>query len=437
MRILLISFYFPPYNSIGAVRVGKTAKFLRQFGHDVRVLTATGQPFDASLPLEVPGSCVTAVRYLDMNRPLRGFRIGRARLEQASVTPRGDGGLRTLLQAARRLYANLANIPDAQMGWYAPAVRAGRRLLRSWQPDIILASAWPATAFLVARTLARQAKVPWVAEYRDLWSEHPYSAAYPWRRAVESAVEDCVVGSATGLVTVSEPLAVALQARFRRAPAIVLNGFDAADQPAGVAPDQFADPRLTIVYTGMIYPGKRDPTPLFVALARMGREAREVVVRFAGRNLDAIPAIAREHGVESSVEVLGQLPYAQSLRIQAEADALLMLMWNDPSEAGVFTGKLFEYVGARRPILVVGCATSAAACLVVQRSLGDAADDPDAIVVILRRLLARKRAGGIPLLPAGACDDLSREAQTRRLERYLLGVVRSRSPTAPTGSGPR
>lgn len=434
MRILIVSFYFPPYNSIGALRLGKTAKYLHRLGHDLRVLTAAGQPFDATLPVELPAELVVEVPYLDLNRPLRGLRVGRSRLSDVSVTPRAAGGVRAILQKLRRLYANLANFPDAQVGWYLPAVRAGRRLLAHWRPDVVLASAWPGTAFLVGAELAHRASAPWVADYRDLWAEHPYSASYAWRRSIERAVEDRVVGRAAGLVTVSEPLAVVLARRFNRRPAVVLNGFDAMDHPALALAASPPGERLVIAYTGMIYPGKRDPSPLFAALASLGESGRRVSIRFAGRNLDAVPALAARHGVSDRVEVLGSLPYAESLRLQAEADVLLLLMWDDASEEGVFTGKLFEYVGARRPILVVGCARSAAARLVVERGLGEAADDPAAIAAVLERMLARKRTSGTPLLPAGACDDLSRDTQTRRLERYLIGVVRSRSRAVPAGT---
>ena len=40
--------------------------------------------------------------------------------------------------------------------------------------------------------------------------------------------------------------------------------------------------------------------------------------------------------------------------MQSRADALLLLMWNDPGEAGVYSGKIYEYIAVKRPIIYVG-----------------------------------------------------------------------------------
>jgi len=54
LRILVISFMFPPYNRIGAVRNGKTVKHLTEMGHDIKVISANNQPCQKTLPLEIP-----------------------------------------------------------------------------------------------------------------------------------------------------------------------------------------------------------------------------------------------------------------------------------------------------------------------------------------------------------------------------------------------
>jgi hypothetical protein len=54
LKILLLAWYFPPSNTIAAVRLGKLAKYLTRSGHEVRVLTARDQPYAATLPVEIP-----------------------------------------------------------------------------------------------------------------------------------------------------------------------------------------------------------------------------------------------------------------------------------------------------------------------------------------------------------------------------------------------
>ena len=70
MRILILSYYFPPYNGIGPVRVGKTAKYLSKFGHDVRIITAKDQPYQANLRLEVEQDKVIYTSKFDVNKPV-------------------------------------------------------------------------------------------------------------------------------------------------------------------------------------------------------------------------------------------------------------------------------------------------------------------------------------------------------------------------------
>jgi hypothetical protein len=66
MRILLVTFHFPPYNSIGSVRPSKMAKFLMRQGHEVRVLTPARQPCPQGLPLEVPEDTVTYTPWVNL-----------------------------------------------------------------------------------------------------------------------------------------------------------------------------------------------------------------------------------------------------------------------------------------------------------------------------------------------------------------------------------
>ena len=40
--------------------------------------------------------------------------------------------------------------------------------------------------------------------------------------------------------------------------------------------------------------------------------------------------------------------------MQQEAQILLLLSWNDTEEVGIYTGKVFEYLNAKRPILALG-----------------------------------------------------------------------------------
>lgn len=420
MRILFVTHFFPPYNCIGAVRAGKTVKYLRQLGHEIRVLTAADQPLQPTLPVEIPESEVIYTPWVNVNRPVELALGGRDR-----VAAKGYASTATpsFLRWLGTLYKHLVNLPDGQIGWYPHAVAAGRRLMREFQPDVILASAMPVTSLLVAHALSRRQGVPWVAELRDLWLDNPYLALPSWRRFLERRWERRVLGSAKGMVTISEPLAETLRSRFPVPVRVVTNGFDPEDYPTNAAPP--GGDVVRIVYTGMIYEGRRDPSPLFRALAALGDARQKVRLAFYGRYLGVVEPLARRHGVEDCIEVHEPVSHREALRIQAEADVLLLLLWNDPRERGSFTGKLFEYLGARRPILAIGPADNVAARLISERGAGAVESRPEALVGLLSDWIRQKAAGcPVPPPPPEAAAGCSREEQTKLLADFLQDCLR-------------
>ena len=140
------------------------------------------------------------------------------------------------------------------------------------------------------------------------------------------------------------------------------------------------------------------------------------------------------------VEVHSSVAYRESLGIQRSSDVLLLLLWDDPRERGVYTGKVFEYFGARRPILALGPKDNVAAALIERRGAGFVSNDPAAIAGRLRDWIGEKDAcGSIAPLPEEKLFGLSRGEQARRLERFLLntlarhGRARQSDSTEPRG----
>lgn len=419
MKILLISYYFPPTNAIGAVRVGKLAKYLLAQGHDVRVLTAAEPFLPKSLPVEFPERRIVRTRTVDLDRlPLKLFP------RRATVMQRGFADEPPIVTWLAKLYKTFITIPDGQIAWLPFALRIGRRILRKWRPDLIYASAMPFTSLLVARHLSWEFEVPWVAELRDLWVDSHYYEYPFWRRALETGLERSILASTSAMVTVSEPLAQTLRGKYGKPTAVILNGFDPEDYPRdrtgpGAEPD-----RIRIVYTGLIYPRRRDPSPLFEALHHLGPQRRHFIVDFYGRRLPEIAALAERYGVADVVRVHDPVSYKDAVRLQAEADVLLLLLWNTAGERGVFTGKLFEYLGAGRPILCLGLEAGVAADLIRNRKAGFVANDPGTIANQLRAWLVEKQQNGsVAPLPESTRAGLSRDAQFSVLNGFLQSTL--------------
>ena len=68
VKILMVAWYFPPTNTIAAVRLGKTAKYFHNAGHRIRVLSAQKLPLPQNLPLELPATQVIRTPWWDTNR---------------------------------------------------------------------------------------------------------------------------------------------------------------------------------------------------------------------------------------------------------------------------------------------------------------------------------------------------------------------------------
>lgn len=427
MRILIISYAFPPFNSIGGVRVGKTAKYLLKAGHDVRVIAAQEQPFPPTLPVEIPEERIVYTPWLNIRKPVEVVSKDAPAVKgEGQKVARRSGIGQTIKGGVRFALRTFVYFPDANIGWVPYAVRSGARSLLDWRPDIILASSPPPSTLLVARRLARKYGVPWVADLRDLWVDHQYYDQPAWRKVIESRLERSVLRSAAGLVTVSEPLAKTLRTKYGREPAIVLNGFDPSDYPEVRDERRSSDGApVRILYTGVVYEGRQDPSPLFAALKKLGTEMPQVTVSFYGSFLQTVRELVAVHGVEAVVSVNDPVPYRESLRMQTEADLLLLLLWNDPEHKGVYTGKLFEYIGARRPVLAVGERGDVAAELVESRGLGVVSNDADEILGRLKSWIKQKReTGRIPFSGMHEAGEFSREEQTRILENYLSQLIK-------------
>jgi hypothetical protein len=435
LKVLLVSTWFPPSNVIGAIRVGHFAKSLYETGHDVRVLAAHN-PGDQSLPLGIPADRVIYVRAPQTGESLDLFigpvlklvrRFGRAPREVArdqapAAVPQSSGAA---ISGLRRHYYALMQIPDLNAPWMRRATSAGRQLVKHWRPDIILASAPPNSGLIAARRIARVCHAPWIADLRDLWADNSYYAHPRWRLWLDRLVERSILRSAAGLITVSPIWAEMLRQKYQQPVACILNGFVSEDFPAiptGPEPGDI----VSILYTGNIYAGYRDPTPLFQAIGLLtAAERQHVAVHFYGpgeRDAQGVMAAAAAAGIADRIVLHGRVSYRESLSLQQSADVLLLLQWNNVKDAGNIPAKFFEYLGAGRPILLIGYEHGNLAQMIRERGAGVVANDPSIIAEQLRRWIGQ-RAAGIPAVPEAARDGMSRADQYRNLERFLAKFV--------------
>jgi len=338
MRVLIVTFAFPPSNVIGAVRVGKLARYLDRSGHDVRVLT-TDIVADRSLPLEIPREKVIYSDYRQrkpwaeyiarwLRRPPAAFEDSRE-----GAPARSEASTTSLWSILRRHYLGLVHIPDMRSDWIKTALPAGKRLIKQWQPDIIFASAPPHTGLIVASRLARSFDIAWVADFRDLWVDNPYYNEPVWRKQIDTALERHTLRHVAGLVTVSPTWAEKLPQRHGKSVEVVYNGYAEEDFPP-LEPRVPSGEVLTIRYMGSMYPGFRDPSPLFAAIGLLPDHLRNALkVEFFCDTGEVVLEAAAAHRVSDAVSAHRLVPYRRALELQTEADVLLLLQSSNETKA--------------------------------------------------------------------------------------------------------
>jgi glycosyltransferase involved in cell wall biosynthesis len=320
-------------------------------------------------------------------------------------------------------------MPDATLGWVPYALAEGHRILETHRFHAILSSAGPPSSHIVGGRLQRRSGLPWIADYRDLWSDNHWDHRIAPFRAAERAFERRIVRPARHLTTVAPTWAERLEALHGKPATVILNGFDPADYPDEPATPR--EPGLTLTYVGTLYWPGQSPEPLFAAIERLARgpdgqdlEAVGFRARFLGTQPGLVESLARSYDVQRWVERTPRVPHPESLARQRASAALLYIGWQEPAE-GFLTAKIFEYLGANRPILAVGPPGGPASELLRECGLPDLTDDPVRIAQRLKGWIREFRSTGSL---AASTDEVAiarytRRTQTERLARLLDEVV--------------
>lgn len=410
----MVAYYFPPMGLSGVQRIAKFVKYLPASGWRPTVLTvAPGGYFayDEALEAEMAAAGVEVVRTRSLD-PTRLF--GRRR--QVALPA----------EQTRRRAAQLSQwvmVPDNKVGWLPFAVASGLRLHRERRFDAVLSTAPPYTGHLVAAALARLSGLPLLLDYRDDWLENPRHT-YPTaaHQRLHALLEGWVMRRAAQVLTINEPIRRALRRRHPATPVEVLpQGYDPAD--FAQAPAARTPGRLRFVYTGVFY-DVQTPDYFLRALARLlarRPEARgEVEAVFVGLVPEASRALAADLGLGDVVRWTGYVDHPTAVAHQQAADVLWLTVGRRPGAEGISTGKLFEYLGARRPILALVPEGTVRETLAPYGAAFVA--EPDDEVEIEARLEAcweGWRGGGLPVPNEPYAATFDRRRLTARLASHL------------------
>jgi glycosyltransferase involved in cell wall biosynthesis len=372
--ILLVAQLTPPSGLIAARRAGAFAKYLGRLGHRVTVLTSR-----TSGEGEIEGAA-EVVRTGDALATRLNWR--RRHFEALS------GGEQSGYSPPSRLESLV--VPDLAVGTWLPfALPRALSLARKRDFDLVLTTSPPQSAHLVGLALARRG-LPWIAELRDGWTFEPPRAPWPSRaqRRLDAAIEKKVAGRANAMIGVTEPIVADLRKRLGAHAVLITNGFDPEEVPAADGAALLDPDRHSLVHTGRMEAARSSPVPLLEALRLLKSESPDVADRlevvFAGPLSTRERELLAADDLAGLVKTVGWLERPQALALQRAADSLLVVT-EGPIRPSVATGKVFEYLAAKRPIVVLGEGTEAAR-IVVEAGAGvsTSASDPASIAKALR-----------------------------------------------------
>lgn len=363
-KVLIIAYLFPPIGGGGVQRALKMAKYLGSYGWEPHILTVEPEyhvSLDHSLLSQLPDNVVIhRTKEFSFGAPPAAAAITSKKEEPVRIGLKGRVKAKVfpILKQSKKYVL----IPDDQILWFPYAVKKGLEVIKDYKMDAIVSTSGPYTNHLVGLSLKRKTGLPWIADFRDPWSQNMHRPGIPWRERLEERLERKVLRESDLLLTVTHSFAINFQKKFGsviKRVEVIHNGFDPEDYSQ--LSDITSDPQhCTFIYTGIFY-RERNPRLFLKAVHQLieeGKMSRESIkLKFAGvfdypgytENMDCV----RELGLEDVVNVLGHLPHQQALVELKKSDILLLVGDTAPGSGAYIPGKLFEYMAIAKPILAL------------------------------------------------------------------------------------
>lgn len=459
-RVLLIAYYFPPIAATGGMRPLNFCRHLASYGWAPQVLaTDHGSALpphavDRELLDRVPPDVeVIRVPHPNPLGRLLGFRerLGQLLTQGRTSSPTmvagspvrtqesAKGSTSSIRACLRFLTDALLEFPDPQCHWYRPAVRALAKMPAQERPHVIWATCGPWTSLLVGKRLAQAFNIPFIADFRDPWIGGYELFSSKLLREKSKSLERGVCAAAARVILNTEELRLrfcSVYPEWQHKFVTITNGY--AEELRSVSSSQgnlgaiartegVGAPTLELCHFGTVY-GNRSPIALFRAIQELSDEgmvsASRLRLRFVGawdvNDSDCIQ-LAKALEERGVLRLIPPVSHQECLQEMARSDVLLILQPDYPLQV---PAKIYEYIVAGRPLLVIG-GEGATANLVQRHRLGRCC--PNTVQEIKRTLVSILSSESALLAPTPAdTEQFSYRALSGRLAELLDRVCEER-----------
>ena len=347
-KILYIAFYYNHTNEIASKRLQGISKYLPKFGFEPIVIV----PKTANPTVEFDSVRVVETPYEDMISKFLPNKKGAETKNEVTSQDKENRFVSKAISTAGEIFA----YPDGMKYWKKPAFDKCCEIIENENISAIISSSFPVTSHLIAHDLKEKYDIPWIADLRDLWNLNPYINHTPIRNYFEKKLEIKTFEN-VDILTTTTPLAKETLQGLHPTKKIVsvVSGYDAKEFK-NITQTEFTD-RLTLMYAGSLYAGKRDPSILFQAIDELLNEDKivkdEIAVDFYGDTAN-LEELCEKYGLSSNVGIHGKISHEDVLQKQANSDVLLLISWMDENERMFIPGKVYEYIASKKPVLSIG-----------------------------------------------------------------------------------
>lgn len=375
-RVLIITYYWPPSGGSGVQRWLKCVRYLREFGWEPIVYTVSNGEYPVSDPLlekEIPEGVQV------LKRPIwEPYQLYKRFTGQKTSQKVVSGFLKDKKPSLSGrisvwIRGNLF-IPDARRFWIGPSAKFLRGWLKENPVDAMVSTGPPHSMHLIALKLRRKLNLPWVADFRDPWTNIDFYQELmlsKWADRKHHRLEKAVVDNASRVVVVGNVMREEFEEIGKRKVDVVTNGYDEAD--VQMVPASERDKAFSIAHIGMLNQ-HRSHEAFWAALQQLCVETpgfrEHLLVRLVGKVDFAARESIERHGLGGQVKYIDYLGHHEAVALQGRSQLLLLSINDTPNARGVITGKLFEYLASRRPVLCIGPVDGDAAAIVKDAQAG-------------------------------------------------------------------
>ncbi|NJB82581.1 glycosyltransferase family 4 protein [Wenyingzhuangia aestuarii] len=415
MKVVIITYYWPPAGGSGVQRWLKFVKYLQDFGVTPVVYTVDNPDYpitDATLQADIPEGVEVIKQSIWEPYQLASIFSKNKNVKTSAGFLGAKKGV--VSKIATYIRANYF-IPDARMFWIKPSITYLEKYISENKIDTIISTGPPHTTHMIALGLKKKLGIRWIADFRDPWTEIDYFHQLPLTQKSilkHQKLEQQVLKNADEVLVVGQTMKASYD-EFSKNVHVITNGFDGE-----LSNETNLDKEFTITHVGMLN-ADRNPLILWQALSAL-KETIDFKIQLIGKIAIEVQQSIQDFGLLDNVSFVDYLPHEEVKAYQQKSQVLLLAVNNVPSAKGIVTGKIFEYLQAQRPVVAIAPTNGDLAVILEKAKAGFVVDfkETEKLKEILVDLHKQYQQGALNINAVGV-EQYHRKALTAELANII------------------